>query len=118
MKTSTFTSSTKVVSTVLFAAIVLACTEDSGVVQTPSSQSIEARSRASALYESRTLDFTGPDSPYSLSEATTDFGEILGSWQSQNVDIASNQLRVRIPANSTSANPAPSGSGNPTLFGI
>lgn len=119
MKASTFTSSTKVVSTVLFAAIVLACTEDSGVVQTSISQaSVEARSRVSALYESRTLDFTGPDSPYSLSEATTDFGEILGSWQSQNVDIASNQLRVRIPANSTSANPAPSGSGNTVKINV
>lgn len=113
MKNAKFISSLKRVSTFLFSTIVLACTEDSGILQTPNTSSgIHSSARASAMYESRAVNFTRPDGPYSKSTATTDFGDIIGTWQSQNVDISNNQLRVRIPANSTSANPASSGSGN------
>lgn len=65
-----------------------------------------------ALYASRSASFTYADGAYSRTTAQNDLGDIIGGWQSQNVDIFSNQLRIKIPANSISSQPAPSGSGN------
>jgi hypothetical protein len=72
----------------------------------------EDATAARATYSSRSASFTHGDGAYSLSTAEADLGDISGSWQSQNVDIYSNQVRVRIPANSISSQPASNGSGN------
>lgn len=72
----------------------------------------EDATQVRATYASRTANFTHSDGTYSLSTASADLGDISGNWQSQNVDINSNQVRVRIPANSISSAPASNGSGN------
>ncbi|QNK61040.1 hypothetical protein H7F33_10615 [Pedobacter sp. PAMC26386] len=72
----------------------------------------DAVTSARAVYSSRTVDFTHSDGAYSKATATADMGDIIGNWQSGNVDISNNQVRVRIPANSISSNPTAAGSGN------
>lgn len=54
----------------------------------------------SAIYSSRSASFTRSDGTYTLSQAEADMGDINGTWK--NADIFSNQLRIRIPANSLS----------------
>lgn len=92
----------------LLPLIFAGCKKDLDTTQIVDEDATAAR----ALYSSRTASFTHSDGAYSLSTAQSDLGDIIGSWQSQNVDIYSNQVRIRIPANSISAAPAASGSGN------
>lgn len=111
MKNQQFLVSSKRISIILFTTIAIACTKEFAPLQV-ADNAIDKQANSRALYESRSVDFTRPDGAYSLTNASTDLGDIIGTWQSQNVDIFSNQARVRIPANSISANPAPTGSGN------
>lgn len=55
-----------------------------------------------AIYNSRSVNFDGPDGSYTTSEATSDFGNIIGTWKPANADTYSNQARIRIPANTLS----------------
>jgi hypothetical protein len=68
----------------------------------------------------RTITFNRPDGSYSSSDAAADFGvPVQGTWQSQNVSVYQNSLRVRIPANSIAAASAGSeGSGNIVRFDV
>lgn len=51
--------------------------------------------------ETKTINFNRADGAYTKAQAESDFGgSILMTWQ--NIDISSNQARVRIPANSLS----------------
>jgi hypothetical protein len=52
-----------------------------------------------AIYASWSANFTYSEGSYSLSSAQSDLGDISGNWQTNNVSIYSNQMRVRIPAN-------------------
>lgn len=72
----------------------------------------DATTTARAVYASRTVNFTHSDGAYSKTTAASDMGDIIGNWQAGNVNISSNQVSVRIPANSISSVPANAGSGN------
>jgi len=88
--------------------VFAACKKD---IDTPEIVDEDATA-ARAIYASRTANFTYSDGSYSLSTAQSDLGNISGNWQTNNVSIYSNQVRVRIPANSISSQPAGDGSGN------
>jgi hypothetical protein len=71
-------------------------------VTSPAQVVDEDATQARAIYSSRFVSFDRGDGTYSSSQAIADFGNISGTWKSENAYTYSNTARIRIPANSLS----------------
>lgn len=58
--------------------------------------------KTSAIYSSRSLDFSRPNGTYTQSAAANDFGNISG-WDESNMSISSNTAKVKLLKNSLSS---------------
>jgi len=89
---------------ILLPALFSACKKDgeteSLVDREQKKTVVDDDASTSAIYSSRSANFTRSDGTYTKTQAVADMGNINGTWK--NADIFSNQLRIRIPANSLS----------------